>query len=192
MDFAKQCLDTSLKIIASPTPATFSAEAGKGNKRFSGIVVWLVLFAIYVSIMVTIGTENLLVAPVIAITLSIFIPATVILAVSAANLVYQKVFHHNKYIYDKILYISTAIIVSIQVIALPAILLIPESFKDFLGYAVWVYQFALLSVAFKSISGLKYWQSFITTIIAVFAGIGIWLCLGPFLFSMMSGVASVF
>jgi hypothetical protein len=181
MNIMKDWLGTFWKVIVSPTPKTFLAEAQKAPDKFSSAMGWLVFFAIYLYGVVTIGIAPLPIAALISAVL--LIPLVVILLTSAMHFVCQRVFHQKKYFYDKLLYITVAILLPIQFIFAPVTLFLPEKFSLALIYVLLLYQIVLLALALKTIANLEYWQALVTVFISVVVGILAFLCSIPFIMS---------
>ncbi len=184
----KDWLGTFWKVLVSPTPKTFLAEAEKGSDKFSSALAWLVFFAIYLYGVVTIWIIPL---PVVAFVAAVLlIPLVVILFTSAMYFTCQRVFHRKEYLYDKLLYITVSILLPLQFIFAPASLFLPEKVSLFLIYVLVLYQIALLVVALKTIAKLEYWQALLAVFISVVAGILVFMCALPLIISAMGEVKS--
>jgi hypothetical protein len=140
-----------------------------------------VFFAIYIYGVVTIGIAPLPIAALISAVL--LIPLVVILLTSAMHFICQRVFRQKKYFYDKMLYITVAILLPIQFIFAPVTLFLPEKFSLALIYVLLLYQIVLLALALKAIANLEYWQALVTVFISVVVGILAFLCSIPFIMS---------
>jgi hypothetical protein len=192
MEFIKGCLETCWMILIHPTSRTFVSESEKGEKQFSLITAWLMVLSIYIGIVFGIASGDGWLLLLSALSFSLIIPLTVILTTSVMHLLYQRVFHRTQYIYDQLLYITTAVLFTFQVIGLPVWLALPQYTAKYFGYAVVIYQLILVWLAFKYLSKLSYWQAAFTVFLSAVAGVVIFLCVGPFLQSMMGGVNSIF
>jgi hypothetical protein len=184
-------LTTFWKLLTSPTPKTFISESQKAEGKFPSAVAWLVFFTVYLFIFSIFMLGQVFIAGFIGILF--VIPLTMILFTSAMNFVYQKVFKRTQYIYDKLIYLNTAILLSIQFLFVPisALVLVPLSsitFNAIVADVVLFYQFILVMIAFQSISGLKFWQAVFTVTVSIFAAAITLLCTIPFLLSMIGGV----
>ncbi|HSD83957.1 MAG TPA: hypothetical protein VLG46_08875, partial [Anaerolineae bacterium] len=107
-----------------------------------------------------------------------------------SHFVLQRVFHRDQYLYDKLLYIYTAILVLFQVISVPAFFL-PAGIASFLTYLLVAYQFVLLVLATRAIAGVMYWQALVTVLSAVAAGALILACTLPVMSSLLSAVTRI-
>ncbi len=182
---------TFWKILISPTPKTFSSESQKAEGKFPGAVAWLVFFAVYLFIFSIFMLGQVFITGLIGILF--VIPLTMILFTSAMNFLYQRVFKGKQYIYDKLIYLNTAILLSVQFLFVPfsALVLVPLSsitFNAIVADVVLFYQFILTMIAFQSISGLKFWQAAVTVTVSIFAAAIALFCTIPFLLSMIGGV----
>jgi hypothetical protein len=164
-------LETFWKVIVSPTPKTFLAEAKKADGKFASAVGWLVFFAVYFYIL-----ANIVIAPLgfsELITVAVALPLAFVLLTSAMHFTYQRLAHRKEYLYDKMLYMSVSILLPLQFIFVHAALLLPERLTVALSYALLLYQIALLTVAIKHIANIKYWQALVSVFISIVAGIAV-------------------
>lgn len=181
-------LGTFWKVLVSPTPRTFLAEAGKASDKFSSAVAWLVIFAIYTYIVGLLGIAPLSVSALVADVL--LVPLVVILFTSAMHFVYQRISGRKVYLYDKLLYLTVAILLPLQVVLLPVSLFAPDMIFLILIYALFLYQVALLVIALKTIAQIEYWRALVSVFAAIVAGVFVFLCTLPFIISMLGGVQS--
>ncbi|HEX2993878.1 MAG TPA: hypothetical protein VHP14_03585, partial [Anaerolineales bacterium] len=107
-----------------------------------------------------------------------------------AHFMLQRVFRQKQYLYDKVLYIYTAIFVLFQLI-LNLTFLVPANIASVLNYMLIAYQFILLIIATKAIAGIKYWQAIVTVLVAVLAGVLVLVCALPVITSLTGSVSGV-
>lgn len=186
-------LTTFWKVLTSPTSKTFLSESQKAAGKFPSAVAWLVFFTVYLFIFSIFMLRQAFITGFIGMV--IVIPLTMILFTSAMNFLYQRVFKGKQYIYDKLIYLNTAILLSIQFLFVPlsTFVLVPVTsitVNAIVSDIVLLYQFILVMVAFRSISGLKFSQAAITVTISIFAAALALLCTIPFLLSMLGGVST--
>jgi hypothetical protein len=170
-DTLSDWLETFWRVIISPTPTTFLAEAKKADGKFASAVGWLVFVAIYFYIL-----ANIVVAPLglpALVAVAVVLPLAFVLLTSAMHFTYQRLAHRKEYLYDKMLYISVAVLIPLQFIFVHASLLLPERLTMILSYALLLYQTALLTVAIKHIADIKYWQALVSVFVSVIAGIAV-------------------
>jgi hypothetical protein len=181
----KDWFGTFWQILILPTPKTFVDESEKANKKFGSAVSWVIFIILY-SYLISAIAGYVLDFTLFIIGALIF-PLVIILASSASHFVLQRFFHRKQYLYDKILYIYTAIFVLFQFIINPIIFFSPPTVSIF-NYILIAYQFILLIIATKAIAKVKYWQATITVITALIIGVIIFICVYPFIISLMGGV----
>ena len=186
-DTLKDWVGTFWRILISPTPRTFIEEAEKAKDKFTSAIGWTVFIALYAYLL------PLIKGPTFNFTLLIYslliFPLVIVLVPSATHFVLQRLFHQKKYIYDKILYIYTAILVLFQLIINPVTYFVPQNIALVLNYFFITYQLALFVIATKSIANIKYWQATVTTICSITAGAVIFICALPLITSIMGGVS---
>jgi len=187
VDVVKDWLGTFWRILIYPTPDTFVDEAEKAKDKLGSAIGWVIFVIIYSYLMAVIsGYVFNMTTLVIA---SLILPLTVIMVPSATHFILQRFFHRKQYLYDKILYIYTAIFVLFQLIVNPIIFFFPTDITSIINYLIIVYQIILLIIATKSIANIKYWQAVITIMVSLFTGMIIFICAIPFITSLMGGVA---
>ncbi len=161
---------TFWKVLVSPTPQTFLKEAKKADGKFASALGWLIFYAIYIVIMASFAVGAVLSVPAV-LTILFLIPLAVVLFTSVMNFVCQRIFHTKGYIYDKLLYITVAVLLPIFVIFTAISPLIsPDIFKISVSILLF-YQVALLTIAVTAIADLEYWQSLVTVVLSIIAGI---------------------
>lgn len=163
-------LGTFLQVLIKPGPQTFLKEAKKADGKFASAIAWLFFYAIYIIVMASIALGSMLSIPTL-LAIIFLIPLAVILFTSVINFICQRVFHRKEYIYDKLLYITVAILLPVFIIFTPILTLIPADVVRILSFVLLFYQVALLTVAVKTIAKIEYWQAFVTVVISIFAGI---------------------
>lgn len=181
-------LTTFRKILISPGPKTFIAESKKAKRKSRSAVAWLLFFAVYIFIFSIFLLGQAFVTGFIGLLL--VIPLTVTLFSYVMNLVSQKIFGNKQSMYDKLLYLNTAILVSIQFLFVPisTFVLVPLSsitFNAIVADIVLFYQFILVMIAFQSIANLRFWQAAITVTLSIFAAAILLLFIGPFVLSLI-------
>lgn len=161
---------TFLDLLATPTPKTFREEAAKADGKFSSAVGWLVFYALYICVMASIAVGQVL--PVLTMmTIVISIPMGVILFVSAMNFICQRVLHRKQYIYEKLLYLTVAILLPVFVVVAPISITVPASILRIIIFVGVLYQVGMLTIMLKSIANIAYWQAFVTVFVSLLAGI---------------------
>ena len=161
---------TFWKVLLVPTPQTFITEAKKAEGKFASAIVWLVFYAIYVVAMASLAIGSMISIPT-WLTVAFLIPLAVILFTSVINFICQRIFDQKGYIYEKLLYLTVAILLPVFIIFAPiSALIAPEIFK-ILGFILLFYQVALLTIAVKTIASIEYWQAFVTVVVSIIAGI---------------------
>lgn len=163
-------LGTFWKVLVLPTPQTFLAEAKKADGKFVSATGWLVFFAIYLCILGGVAVGEPL-SILTFMTALLAIPISVILATSALNFIFQRVFHRKKYLYDKILYITVAVLLPIFIIATLLFLVIPPGIFIFIAYILFFYQVVLLMIGMKAIVDIEYWQALVCVFLSIIVGI---------------------
>jgi hypothetical protein len=184
----KDWLSTFWRVLASPTPKTFAEEAEKAKNKFSSAIGWAVFTAAYSYLVPALfGQAFDLVFLVIAI---LIFPIAIVLVPSATHFMLQHAFRRKQYLYDKALYIYTAIFVLFQIIIIPITYLVPSNIVSFVDYIFIAYQFVLFVMAVKAIAKIKYWQAIVTVLVSAIIGALIFICSLPVITSLMSGVSS--
>lgn len=184
----KDWFTTFWKILISPTPKTFIAESQKAKGKFPGAVAWLVFLSVYIFIFSIFVLGQVMITGLIELLL--VIPLTMILFTSTMNFMYRRVFRRKQRIYDELIYLNTAILVSIQILFVPlsTFFLIPTSsitVNAIISDVVLFYQLILVMIAFMSIASLDFWQAAITVTASVFVtGIVLVLTI-PIVFSVI-------
>ena len=179
---------TFWKILISPTSTTFVNEAEKGTGKFGSAILWIVAFAIYTyGISIAAGNDLPLLTLIL---LTIIFPLMVLLFSSATHFMLQRVFGKKQYLYDKYLYIYTAILLLFQFIVIPLVFFLPIHIFNTINYLMVGYQFVLMIIAIRSIAKIQYWQAAVTVLASVFAGIITLICSIPVIYSLMGGVSS--
>lgn len=183
-------LGTFWRILILPKPKTFADEAEKASNKFGSAMGWAVFIAIYsYSVPVLAGYVFDL---RILISAIIIFPLIVVLIPSATHFVVQRVFHRKEYLYDKFLYIFTAILVLFQLIINPITFFVPHQIAVVANDFVIGYQVLLFIIALKAMAKLNYWQTFVTVVITFLVGGIIFICAIPFIASIMGGVNGTF
>jgi hypothetical protein len=164
-------LTTFWKILISPTPNTFISESKKAKGKFRSAAAWLVFFAMYAFFFSALLLGQAFIAGFVGLVL--IIPLTVILFSFVMNFVYQKLFKGKQSIYDKLMYLNTGILLPIHFLFVPVstLVLVPLAsitFNAIVTDVILFYQFALIMIAFQSITSLRFWQTAITVTIAFF------------------------
>lgn len=184
-------LTTFWKVLKSPTPKTFISESQKAEGKFPSAVAWLVFFTVYIFIFSIFLLGQIFITGFIGLIL--VLPLSAVLFSSVMHFFYQRVFKGRQYIYDKLIYLNTAILLSLQFLYVPvsAFVLVPllSITSNAIVFAVVLfYQFILIMIAFQSVTRLHFWQAAVTVTFAFFAtGIAV-LLLIPFVLSMIGGV----
>lgn len=171
MDFfssLKNWLVISWRIIVQPTTKMFETESQKSTNKFDGPVSALILFAIYMYLTSSINIKGFM--PISVLEVVIFVvSAAVLIFTLSLYFMYQAFFKKGaQSIYFRLFYIVTAILSSIQIIYLPVALFVLNGVTGILNFAVWLYQFFLVIVAFRAICKLNYWQSTFSVIGSLF------------------------
>lgn len=182
----KDWLDTFWRILISPTPRTFVEETGKSRDKFASAIGWAVFTAIYSYGMPFLagyisGLTSFLL-------LVMILPLVVVLVPSAAHFMVVRVFHRKEYLYDRFLYIFTAILVVFQLI-INLMFFVPAEVRSVINYLLIAYQFVLFVIAIRAIAKIKYWQAITVTVSSVAAGALIFICTLPVIASLLSGVS---
>lgn len=181
-------LRTFWELLTSPTPKTFISESKKAKGKFRSAVAWLMVFAVYSFIFSIFLLGQAFIAGFVG--MLVVIPLTVILFSFVMNFVYQRLFKGKQSIYEKLLYLNTGILLPIQFLFVPVstLVLVPLAsitFNAIVTDVVLFYQFALIMIAFQSITSLRFWQTAITVTISFFAA-GLTLLLTiPFVLSLI-------
>jgi hypothetical protein len=183
----KDWLGTFWRILILPTPKTFVEEAEKAKDKFTSVIGWAVFIIIYSYLIAAMA--GYMFNFTILISGSLILPIVIVLIPSAIHFVLQRVFHRKQYLYDKVLYIFTSIVVLFQIIITPIIFWAPQSIASVISYIVIAYQFILFVISIKSIANIKYWQATITVIVSLIIGGLIFICVIPFITSLMGGVS---
>lgn len=184
-------LESFWKVLVSPSSKTFIREAGKGNGKFGSSVAWLAFLAVYVFLSAVLLADASAYSLAVPIILIIVLPGSVVILTSAMHFVYQRFFHRKSYIYDALLYITTAILVPFEMIAIPLSLALPVEIGNPVFDIFLLYQLALMIWAFAAISKLKIWQAVVTVLIGVIAGAFAFVCILPLVAGLMGGVSGV-
>jgi hypothetical protein len=163
-------LGTFWKVLVSPTPQTFLQEAKKADGKFASALGWLVFYAVYMVVMASLAIHAMLSLPSL-LTAIFLIPLAVILFTSVINFICRRVFRQKEYIYDKLLYITVAVLLPVFVIFAPISILIDANVFKVLIFILLFYQAALLTIGVKTIARIAYWQAFVTVVISIIAGI---------------------
>jgi len=169
LDTLKDWLGTFWKILVSPTPKTFLAEAKKAHGKSTSGLGWLVFYAIYLY-----ALTNIVNGPtsfVTLITVVILLPLAVVLLTSAMHYSYQRIAHRRDYLFDGLLYLTIAILVPLQFIFALAALLLPGGVAAIVLFLLLVYQAVLLAFALKTLAKIEYWQALLSVLIAIIAAI---------------------
>jgi hypothetical protein len=163
-------LGTFGKVLTLPTPDTFLAEAKKANGKFASAVGWLVFYAVYIYVLASILIGKMLSIPALLMVVLV-IPVVVILATTAMNFIFQRAFHRKEYLYDKILYITVAVLFPVFFILTFLSLFIPGPIFAILAFILLFYQVALLTIGMKTIADIEYWQALVTVLLSIIVGI---------------------
>ena len=187
-DTLKDWFETFWRILISPTPTTFAQEAEKGTGKITSAILWAIFFAAcgYAG---GLATGNTFATATLFVVVIVF-PLIVLLFSSATHFMLQRVFHKKQYLYDKYLYIYTAIFLLFQFIALPLIFLPPVPILNTANYLIAGYQFLLMIIALQAIAKIQYWQAAVTVLVSALAGIITLICAMPVIYSLMGGVSS--
>jgi hypothetical protein len=186
METLKEWLGTFWRILISPTPETFVKESEKAENKMASAIGWAVFISFYSYLL------PLIKGPTFKFTILLYMvlifPIVIVLVPSATHFMLQRVFHRKQYLYDRLLYIFTAILVMFQLIVNPIGYFAPPAIATALNYILIAYQFVLFVIAVKAIAKIKYWQSIVTVLATIAAGALIFICTLPFITSMMGGV----
>lgn len=178
METIKDWLGTFWKILIAPTAKTFVEEAEKAQNKFASAILWSVFIAIC-SYLIPAMAGQVFNGMILIFALLIF-PLVIVLVPSVAHFMLQRVFRRKQYLYDKILYIFTAILVLFQLIVNISFFM-PTNISTVFNYIIVAYQIVLLIVAVKAVAKVNYWQA-VSTILASFtAGALIFICALPFI-----------
>jgi hypothetical protein len=188
MEFSETIQDwlgTFWRILISPVPKTFVEEAEKAHDKFASAIGWAVFLAIYSYLVPILAgyTFNF----TVFVLLLLILPLVVVLVPSTAHFMLVRVFHRKEYLYDKILYIFTAILVVFQLIT-NLTFFVPAKIAPVLNSLLIAYTAVLLIIAISAIAKIKYWQAVIVTFSSVVAGAFIFMCTLPLVTSLMGGV----
>ncbi|HEX2996716.1 MAG TPA: YIP1 family protein [Anaerolineales bacterium] len=185
----KDWLVTFWRILVSPSPRTFLEEAEKAENKFPSAVAWAAFIALYSYLFVSLAAGSAL-SLLLLVAAWLILPLAIVLIPSAAHFMLQRVFHRKQYLYDKVLYIYTAVFVLFQLI-INLTFLVPANIASVLNSLLITYQFVLLIIATKSIAGIKYWQAIVTVLAAVLAGALVLVCALPVITSLTGSVSGV-
>jgi hypothetical protein len=163
-------LGTFWKALTNPTPDTFLAEAKKADGKLGSAVGWLVFYAIYIYSLASIAFGRLAAIPTL-LTVVLVVPLVVLVFTSAAHLICQRLFHRKKYVYDKLFYLTVAILFPIFFIFAPLSFFLPPNVFVFVYFILLLYQAAQLTIAIKAIADIEYWQALVTVFLSIVAGI---------------------
>jgi hypothetical protein len=181
-------LRTFWKLLTSPTPKTFISESQKAEGKFPSAVAWLVFFTVYSFIFSIFLLGQAFIIGFVG--MLVVIPLTVILFSFVMNFVYQRLFKGKQSVYDKLMYLNTGILLPIQFLFVPVstLVLVPLAsitFNAIVTDVVLFYQFALIMIAFQSITSLRFWQTAITVTLSFFAAGLTLLFTVPFVLSLI-------
>jgi hypothetical protein len=181
-------LRTFWKLLTSPTPKTFVSESKKAKGKFRSAVAWLMFLAVYSFIFSIFLLGQAFIIGFVG--MLVVIPLTVILFSFVMNFVYQRLFKGKQSVYDKLMYLNTGILLPIQFLFVPVstLVLVPLAsitFNAIVTDVVLFYQFALIMIAFQSITSLRFWQTAITVTLSFFAAGLTLLFTVPFVLSLI-------
>lgn len=163
-------LGTFLRVLVAPTPKTFLEESKKADRIFVSAVAWLVVYAFCIFGVASIVAGGMLSIPAL-LTILFLVPMGVIFFTSVLSFICQRIFHRKAYIYDKLLYLTVAILLPMFVIfAIISSILSPDVFKVLI-FLLFFYQVILLTIAVKEIAAIEYWQAFVALVFAMTVGI---------------------
>jgi hypothetical protein len=189
MEFSKTLKDwlgTFWQILISPTPKTFVAESDKAENKLGSAIGWAIFLAFYEYVVFALAGDPF--DPAVLIVGLIALPLAVVLVPSSVHFILLRIFHRKQYLYDRVLYIFTAILVVFQVIATPLPFLVGLELSSIINYILYVYQFLLFGMAMKAIAKINYWQALITTVSSIMVAAVVFVCTFPFIISIIGGV----
>ncbi len=182
----KDWLGTFWRILISPSLKTFTVEAEKAENKFTSALGWGVFIAIYSYVVPAIAVHVFNFTILAGLLLAC--PLLIALVPSATHFMLQRVFHRKEYLYNKVVYIYTAVFVIFQLIVNLAFFL-PTSIASALNYLLIAYQIVLFVIAIKAIANIKYWQAVVTILVSVAVGLIILICTLPVVTSLLSSVS---
>lgn len=162
-------LESFWKVLIIPTPKTFRQEAQKADGKFASALGWLVFFAIGIIVAGSIIQQSMLNFQSM-LTAIILLPLAIVFFTTVLNFICQRIFHCKAYIYDKLLYITVAILPAF-ILYLPFIGLMPADVFAISSFALFSYQVVLLIIAVKTIVQLELWQALVAVTFSIAAGI---------------------
>lgn len=180
---------TFWKVLVLPLPKTFLAEAKKAHGKAASAIIWLVLFGIYIYLLASYRVAPFSFSALL--TAMIVIPVAVILMTSAMHFVYQRLAHRKDYLYDEMLYLTTAIVLTFQVIVLIVLMFTPETVSRLVEYLVIMYQIALITMAVKSVAKIEYWQAFVCVFFSVLTALAVALLVIFLVYSVVAPPGTV-
>ena len=161
---------TFWRVLVAPTPKTFLYEAKKADGKFASAVVWLVVYALCIFSVASIVAGGMLDIPAL-LTILFLIPLVVILFTSVLSFICKRIFHQKAYIYDKLLYLTVAILLpGFVMFVLISAFISPDVFKVLI-FILLFYQVILLTIAVKGIVAIETWQAFVALVFAMTVGI---------------------
>jgi hypothetical protein len=163
-------LGTFWKVLTLPTPKTFLAEAKKADGKFASAIGWLVFYAVYIYTLASLAFGRLLAVSTL-LTVMLVVPLAVLLFTSAAHFICQRLLRRKEYLYDKMLYLTVAILLPVFLIIAPLSLFLSGGVFQLLAFILLFYQVALLTIAIKTTADIEYWQALVTVFLSIVVGI---------------------
>ena len=164
-------LGTFWKALTLPTPETFLAEAKKADGKFASAIGWLVFYAIYIYALASVAITHAPLSIPTLLAAVLLIPMAVLLFTSAAHFICQRLFRRKEYLYDKMFYLTVAILFPVFFIFALLSLFLPPNIFALVCFILLLYQAAQLTIAIKTIADIEYWQALVTVFLSIIAGI---------------------
>jgi hypothetical protein len=190
MNHLRDWLVTFGMMIIKPFPETFIVESQKAKGKFLSAVVWLVLIVVGMVIHTYVFTNRTYrIHEIIGVTL--YLPIIFLLFVSCVHLLYQRLFHIQKYYYPELLYLFVGIFIPFMFINL-FINSLWGVVADIFFWVLSIYPFVLMTIALKTITELSVWQSSLVIVLSFILALAGFFCAPAFLISINQSVSSIF
>lgn len=188
----KRWLYTFWRILIHPLPTTFIEEAKKAQNKLTVVVVWIEIGIALVYFLEFLATRYI---PSLRTVLSavIFLPIIFLFYVFSVNLVYMRVFHRRRNIYNELLYLMTSILL-ITIVFSSMFSFLPRTpiIFDYISFLPFLYGFILIIITVHAVGKMKFWQATVTVFLSTVLAVAGFLCIPAFIGSLMNTVPQVF
>jgi hypothetical protein len=178
------------QVLLRPQRATYLRLARQAKNKTLPSVAWIACLSLSSDALVLLRYGPQAISLQASLLSLVVLPISLLIYTFAIDLMYRRMLHGRRAIYERMLYVTTVIFVATSFVAF-LFGLIPI-IGQHVGWASFVYQFILFVNSLKTIAGVRYPQAIFMVSIAMLLLGGSLLCSGYFIASLLTSLPRMF